>query len=173
MTRATRGTIPATCAVCGVTFFSCAAELARGRKCCSAACRHTKDYGPEAAKARIMKNVTVSDAGCWVWTAWINNKGYGYMSYRGRPYPAHRAAWEVFRGEQLERGIDVDHLCRNTLCVNPEHLEPVTHRENIRRGKAATKTACKRGHDWTDPKNVYFKNTGRRYCAVCTKELWS
>lgn len=73
---------------------------------------------------------------CWLWTGSKNQNGYG----RFQPHPgtnrktssAHRVAWELLIGP-ISPGYEVDHLCRIKLCVNPDHLEPVTKAENIRR----------------------------------------
>ncbi|MGQ0721049.1 MAG: HNH endonuclease signature motif containing protein [Candidatus Eiseniibacteriota bacterium] len=121
---------------------------------------------------RFWSKVSKSD-GCWLWTGANNSLGYGQLSLDGgRRACAHRVAYEWTVGA-IEPGLDLDHLCRNPSCVNPSHLEPVTHRENIRRGKAATKTACKYGHDWTDPRNVYIRKSGSRWCAECGRTRWS
>lgn len=107
--------------------------------------------------------------GCWEWSGAHNDQGYAqlFFGYRRMIY-AHRYAYERFVGEIPERYV-IDHLCRNPGCCNPEHLEPVTHQENIRRGRAGTKRSCKYGHDWNDPKNVYVRKNGRRWCAECAR----
>lgn len=118
---------------------------------------------------RLAGRIHVADDGCWLWTGWRNDLGYGYTRIEGRDRPAHRVVYEVVAGVQLARGIDVDHLCKNPPCVNPAHLEAVSHRENILRGRAATKTSCKYGHDLTDPRNTYVRPNGRRYCSECNR----
>jgi hypothetical protein len=77
------------------------------------------------------------------------------------------------RAKPIPDGFVIDHLCRNTGCCNPSHLEAVSHRVNIKRGRAGTKTACNHGHDWTNPKNVHVRRDGRRWCAACQRERWS
>ena len=72
---------------------------------------------------------------CWEWTG-SNDRGYGMFRLDGRTVRAHRWAWETLVGP-IPRGLHLDHLCRNPPCVNPDHLEPVTQPENIRRGHAA------------------------------------
>jgi len=69
---------------------------------------------------------------CWLWTGYRDKFGYGYMGIASKPIGVHRVAWEILVGP-IPDGLTIDHLCRNTSCVNPEHLEPVTNSENIRR----------------------------------------
>ena len=120
---------------------------------------------------RIASRVEVVPSGCWVWRGWRNNLGYGYTRWEGRDRPVHRLFMEWLG--RVRDGEDVDHLCGNPSCCNPLHLEGVAHRENIRRGRAAQKVACKFGHDWTDARNVYVRRDGRRWCAACARERWS
>lgn len=70
--------------------------------------------------------------GCWEWFAYRNPKGYGQFGFEGRMQPAHRVAYKLLVGE-IPEGLEVDHLCHNTSCVNPEHLEAVTARVNNHR----------------------------------------
>ena len=73
---------------------------------------------------------------CWIWTASIRPNGYGEFRCNGRLTRAHRFAFEQMVGPVPE-GLQLDHLCRNRACVNPEHLEPVTGSVNVQRGLAA------------------------------------
>jgi hypothetical protein len=72
---------------------------------------------------------------CWEWTGTVKPNGYANFQVPGRRSPAnaHRWLWEQLVGP-IAKGLDLDHLCRNRKCVNPDHLEPVTRRENLRRG---------------------------------------
>jgi hypothetical protein len=72
---------------------------------------------------------------CWLWTGAIDNGGYANFRHDGRSQKAHRVLWELLNGPVPE-GLELDHLCSVRHCVNPDHLEPVTHVENIRRGHA-------------------------------------
>lgn len=84
-------------------------------------------------ESRFWAKVAVSD-GCWLWTGATNERGYGHIVRAGRFVQAHRAAYELAGGE-IPEGLVLDHLCREPRCVRPSHLEPVTHRENLARGR--------------------------------------
>jgi hypothetical protein len=113
--------------------------------------------------------------GCWNWIGAIFKKKYGgnYGQLRmggcnGRVKKAHRLSYEYFIG-QIPDGLEIDHLCRNTLCVNPDHLKPVTHIENCRRRRDSGLPSCKYGHKYT-PETTYIRpDNGRRECKICMK----
>lgn len=71
---------------------------------------------------------------CWLWLRRVNNKGYGEINRIGYERLAHRYVYSLANGP-IPSGLSLDHLCRNTRCVRPDHLEPVTHATNIRRGR--------------------------------------
>lgn len=82
---------------------------------------------------------------CWLWTASIRATGYGQFRVGKRTRDAHRVAWELTNGS-VPDGLQLDHLCRNRACVRPDHLEPVTQRENILRGTAPTAVNAVKTH---------------------------
>lgn len=95
------------------------------------------------------------------------------MRVNKRGQQAHRVAYELFVAE-IPEGFDLDHLCRNRGCVNPDHLEPVTRRENLLRGETiparnARITHCPQGHPY-DAENTRIRPCGRRRCAACNRE---
>lgn len=120
------------------------------------------------------------ESGCWIWTgSTVGSKKnwYGKIWHEGKTLLSHRASYETFVGP-VPPGLTIDHLCRNPACVNPEHLEPVTQRENALRGIGITainskKTTCLRGHALAG-ENLKIKvgrDKGlRRTCRQCSRE---
>jgi len=108
-------------------------------------------------------------SGCWLWQGRKNWCGYGIYGAagRGRTVMAHRIAHQLWLGP-IPEGLDVDHLCKVRDCVNPDHLEAVTRKENIHRspnGKESW-THCPRGHAF-DERNTHIRTDGRRRCRAC------
>lgn len=116
---------------------------------------------------------------CWVWTAAKNGAGYGKLGRGGRKEKndyAHRISYELFVAP-IPHGLEIDHLCRNKSCVNPNHLEPVSTRTNIIRGtsknvQARLNGTCTHGHPLTLENSLFIRETrkgGRlvRRCKIC------
>ncbi len=124
---------------------------------------------------RLLSKIELSDDGCWLWTAHRDVVGYGRLRVGPTSKPAHNLVYEVFVGAVPE-GLELDHLCRNRGCVNPEHLEPVTHRENVLRGAspiaaAAAQTHCLRGHALSGDNVYIIPSSGSRQCRTCKRML--
>lgn len=81
---------------------------------------------------------------CWIWTGALSNKGFGTTRWRGKDWKAHRRSWIEARRE-LVAGLELDHLCGERSCVNPDHLEQIHHAENTRRGRSAKLTPAQVG----------------------------
>ena len=108
---------------------------------------------------------------CWMWTG-PKSYGYGKFSIGRKTCLAHRFAYERLKG-QIPNGLQLDHLCRNKACVNPEHLEPVTNRENaLRAVPFIPKTnTCQKGHELTTDNLVKWKaRYGHKECLKCRHE---
>lgn len=107
---------------------------------------------------------------CWIWTgAPHGNGGYGRLYADSTSWPAHRWSYERSKGPVPE-GLELDHLCRNRMCCNPDHLEAVTHLENVRRGNAAKRAIrCGKGHGMT-PANSVHNGGGKIRCKTCINE---
>lgn len=118
----------------------------------------------------IMERVRQAE-GCWEWLG-AHSCGYAAVWRHGRMRPAHRVVYELLVGP-IPPGKQLDHLCRNIGCVNPAHLEPVTQRENIARGRCwernRSKTHCPSGHPY-DERNTGYRANGKRRCLTCHRE---
>jgi len=131
-------------------------------------------YAASIAHLRIGQfwNLVEKGPDCWTWHGGINGSGYGQFSLNAHFAGAHRLAYELTNGA-IPHGMQIDHLCRNKLCVNPSHLEVVTSRINVLRsanGAAinAVKTHCPRGHEYTSENTRIYK--GGRLCRSCERE---
>lgn len=124
--------------------------------------------GPDGFHSQTGENL----GACWLWTGALNSQngqGYGVAWAVGRLVVAHRCSYEMLTGP-IPEGLQIDHLCRVRTCVNPDHLEPVTKRENGRRGLGGVlKTHCPAGHEYS-PENTFVDHQGHRFCRACKRD---
>lgn len=131
---------------------------------------------------RLLAKVRSDQRGCWLWLGHTGTQGYGVAYTRpagkNKAHSAHRVVYEYLVGP-IPEGLQLDHLCRVRNCVNPDHLEPVTNRENTIRGIAAEvnarryaeMAACNNGHP-RSPENVRLTEHGHRECRACSRATW-
>lgn len=122
--------------------------------------------------SRMNAKTRVTPTGCWEWTGSRQRNGYGRVSFQGQSRFSHRVGYTLLVGP-IPEGMQIDHLCRNRACWNPDHLEVVTCRVNLLRGETlpaacAAKTACPRSHLY-DAENTWVDNRGARICRTCNK----
>ena len=108
---------------------------------------------------------------CWNFTSMLRN-GYGRFKVNYKTVSAHRFLYEIHNGK-IPKGLTLDHLCRNLSCVNPDHLEAITQKENVLRGTAPSALAvrnnkCIRGHELTGTNLYINKSNGERMCKECS-----
>src|SRR3990167_11186692 len=129
-------------------------------------------FGDTRLPPRFWAKVVILDNGCWEWAGSQHRQGYGFFRFRGHPVLAHRVAYEQLV-DAIPANLECDHLCRNCTCVNPVHLELVTHRENTLRGNGTlwnrSKTHCPQGHPYSGV-NLYVQPDGRRACRTCKRD---
>lgn len=129
---------------------------------------------PFSLRERIEQKIIPEPmSGCWLWMGSIGSHGYAQVRVKEGTTVVHRILY-IEKYGAIPEGLELDHLCRLRCCVNPEHLEPVTRRENIRRGVAPSakqmrQTHCKKGHLFTKENTQWYKTkygVGRK-CAAC------
>ena len=128
-------------------------------------------YTPKGVKFRLAQHrqyrTGPMSTPCWIWTGALKNKRYGSISVEGKSRLVHVVAYELYKGKCSD-DLDLDHLCKEPTCFNPDHLEPVAHAENCFRGnhKNRLKTHCPKGHEYI---TRLRKSSGRmrRDCNEC------
>lgn len=159
----------------GTTYFCSVPDCDRPRNCRGYCKMHytrfmrhgnvERDYNGKSFEERFWDKVEVTGF-CWNWTGSLVNGKYGNIAHRGKTLKAHRVAYELLVGK-IPAGFHIDHLCRNTKCVNPDHLEPVTQAENNKRSPnwAGNRKSCPHGHAYTEENTVVLYSS--RYCRKC------
>lgn len=116
----------------------------------------------KSAVVRFVEKVDATPSGCWTWTGAIDRNGYPCFRHDATKW-AHRASHILFKGP-IPEGFTIDHLCRNPVCVNPDHLEAVTQAENAAR-TAGRWTSCDELHP--DAATRVGSKRGRPHCLEC------
>ena len=122
------------------------------------------------------KYIPEPNSGCWLWTSSLDRHGYGQINIKGTSKRAHRIVYERLVGP-IPAGLVLDHTCRVRSCVNPDHLEPITVSENLRRGispsaHAARQTHCIHGHEFSAENTrlyTHIKGGTIRICRSCER----
>lgn len=130
-------------------------------------------HGDTRLPRRFWDKTQISATGCWEWTAQIGHHGYARYRFNDKTARAHRVAYQVLVGA-VPTGLVLDHLCRVRHCVNPAHLEPVTNRENLRRGMGpgmkGLQSHCSKGHEMQGDNLMVHSTRGTRFCRECHRE---
>ena len=132
----------------------------------------TPDRLTAAVVARFIAKTSADPYGCLLWTAYKQANGYGVFAVNRELHKAHRVAWVLANQQSIPENAVIDHLCRVRSCVNPQHLEAVTQRENLLRGNTTTArnasvVACPQGHPYTPENTLNYPR--RRVCRTCNR----
>ena len=114
---------------------------------------------------RLLARVDKAVGGCWIWTGTVTDFGYGSISVKNKMLKVHRVSYELFVGP-IPAGAEIDHLCHNPGCVNPEHLRPVTrkqNRENHRGSAQSNSRSGIRGVSWARRQKKWHARVGHNH----------
>ncbi len=126
------------------------------------------------AEKRFWKSVEKNKK-CWLWKSALSAGGYGVFGIDNKIIYVHRFSYELHKGK-IPKDKQIDHLCRNRSCVNPDHLELVTQKENTARGegisaKYSKRTRCKNGHRLSGDNLIQYSCRGGRICKICKRKF--
>jgi len=120
-----------------------------------------------SAKKRFYKYIErITESGCWIWTGFVSPDGYGRFRMEESSRLAHRCSYVLHRGP-IPDGLEINHICGIRSCVNPDHLEAVTHQENVDKSIRIKKTHCHNGHPLSGD-NLY-EYRGLLACKICRR----
>lgn len=122
---------------------------------------------------RTLSALVIDEAtDCWIFLGATDARGYGIAGRGGgsRSTLAHRLIYEAWRGP-VPDGLELDHLCRNPLCCNPDHLEPAAAAARTAASRGPEAAACRNGHEYT-PENTWRAPDGTRRCLTCRRANW-
>lgn len=127
---------------------------------------------------RFWQKVRILPNGCWEWIGSRHEQGYGLFWVDGKHIRAHRFAYEYYNNTKIPEGLVTDHLCKNTWCVNPNHIEAVTPKVNTERSdvgrymieRQAQRTHCANGHPFTIESTYIYPNGKHIHCRICQRE---
>lgn len=159
------------CKKCGYLWMPLKKGVVRCPKCHS---YHNNKQKELTTDERFLSFINVKENGCWEWTGQMHNTGYGVFNVHSEPILSHRFSYEYFNKTTIPECLELDHLCRNRICCNPDHLEAVTRQINIQRGIGhnrvgsynSSKTKCHLGHPFSK-ENTYIRANGGRECRIC------
>lgn len=153
------------CPHCGRRF----RKAKTNQKFCSQSCgASARIYVLRPIEERLETKTLKLPSGCWEWIGAKDCHGYGRIgTSKSKVALAHRVSFERWRNV-IPPGMVIDHLCRNPSCINPDHLDVVTQKTNVRRGLVATVIVCRNGH-LLAADNVRYLRRGDRVCKTCAK----
>lgn len=133
---------------------------------------------PVPIMKRFWKKIKVVDSGCWEWQGADNGYGYGVFHDGPSMVYSHRFSFMTLNNTSIPEGLQIDHLCRNRKCANPDHLEVVTRMVNYQRGISGilkvSITHCPKGHPYNEENTYHILKTktshGGRSCKICRDE---
>ena len=113
----------------------------------------------------LKSRTVVNENGCWTWQGAKDKNGYGSVWHNSQMWKVHRLMYQLAIG-LIPDNLEIDHICFNPPCINPDHMRLVNHRTNCQNKKVGSRPTCKAGHQWTEA-NCYRDQQGHRVCRTC------